>query len=67
MKKILRHGRKPEKLLRRFECSKCHCVFDCSQDEYYTDCDGNCVTVYSICPKCGGHSFPAEYGGLNHG
>lgn len=59
MKKIIRHGRKPEKKFMRFECSKCHCIFECSEDEWCTECDGNRVCSWTTCPECGGHVWRA--------
>ena len=38
MKKIINHGKPPEKpnFIRRFECVNCKCVFEADLDEYYT-------------------------------
>ena len=57
--KIIKHGKKPEPKILRFECPKCGCVFEAEDNECGTLECGNLrgeplTTLYEIdCPECG--------------
>lgn len=52
--KIIRQGDKDNVVeIRRFECYKCGCVFECTEKEYKIRSGGKNDLVYSIsCPTC---------------
>lgn len=37
---------------RRFECSKCGCIFDASASEYHKEWDMNNTLLACECPTC---------------
>lgn len=53
------HPKKPEEIIRKFECSKCGCIFEASQDSCViysqTTSLGDMFneTGYCNCPDCG--------------
>lgn len=64
MKKIIQHGKQPEeiKIVKRFRCGYCNCVFETDEDEYkFVPYKGEellrkrpWVGFYSSeCPECG--------------
>lgn len=55
-KKIIKHGKKEESIVKRFRCLSCDCYFECGKDDYkeYEHCCH--ISFYSDCPECGGFS-----------
>lgn len=55
MKKIVQHGHNPKKVIRRFVCRNCGCMFDADSDDYFVSRHSN--VCESVCPECGDRSF----------
>lgn len=58
MKKVIKHGRKPEPIstIKQFQCITCGCVFECDKEDYRRCGRYETSTVmenHSDCPECG--------------
>lgn len=52
--KIIQHGRPKElRILKRFKCSDCGCIFEADKDEYKVGSKYNETYYFCPCPDCG--------------
>lgn len=50
--KIIKKGNLDRNNPKRFECSKCGCVFEANKDEYKAGNQYNDIYYFAICPCC---------------
>lgn len=59
MKTVIEHGRR-EKIVRRFICTTCGCIFKADEEDYKRVFDRNESYCYTTCPECGKAAYSPD-------
>ena len=58
MIKVIAHGHDLKKIVRRFICRNCGCMFDADSEDYQVSHAQYNDTVFeAVCPECGDRAF----------